>query len=113
MADLEKHCITAGDIRAAGANAVSCSFGSKWAGQPAKEKTSLLGCNLSFQAAGIFLSSSTQPLEPKKTAYDQTALAFLKLFEAEEDGGHTCFPPLPQICKVWSNPEGHCWHGGR
>lgn len=113
QAHFEKRCITAGDVRAAGANAVSCSFGSKWEGQPAKEKTSLLGCNLSFQAAGIFLSSPSQLLQPKKTAYDQTAFAFLKLFEAGKDVGHACLPPLPWICKVWSNPEGHCWAGGR
>lgn len=86
MADLERRCVTAGDVGAAGANAVSCSFGGKREGQPAKEKTSLLGCNLSFQAAGIFLSSSTEPLQPKKTTYDQTVFLFLKLSEAEKDG---------------------------
>lgn len=65
MADLEKRCITAGEVRDAGASTASCFFGSKWEEQPAKEKTFLLGCELSFQAAGIFLSSSTQLLQPK------------------------------------------------
>lgn len=75
MVDLEK-LIAAGDVGASGANAIGCSFGGKQEGQPAKEETSLLGCNPSFQAAGIFLSSSTQPLQPKKTEYDQTAFVF-------------------------------------
>lgn len=86
MADLEKCCVTAGDVGAAGANTVSCSCGGNQEGQPAKEKTSLLGCNLSFQADGIFLSGSTQPLQPKKTVYDQTVFVFLKLSKPEKDG---------------------------
>lgn len=96
MADLGKCCITAGDVGAAGAKAVSCSFGGKREGQPAKEKRLLLGCNLSFQAAGIFLCSLTQP---KESACDQTAFVLVKLSEAEKDGRCAPFLPCPGSAK--------------
>lgn len=75
-------CLTSKNVAsllgAAGVRAVSCSFWWQAGGQPAnKEKTSLLCRNHpSFQAAGIFLSSSTQPLLPKKAVYDQTDCIF-------------------------------------
>jgi len=94
MTDLEKCCVTASDVGASGAHVISCSFGGKREGQPAKEKTPLLGCHLSFQATGIILSSSTQTLQPEKTAHDQTAFVFLKVSKVEKDGQHVSFSPV-------------------